>query len=652
MKKKLGILFTLIFLNFFLTAATSYRIENPKGLEKSSLNIITDWDFYWGKLVKNDTLLSQEELAKIPHIKVTAPSDWNKYPLPDEIKAITKKGQGSGTYCLQLTHLKPDQNYAFPVYDLGYTAFEIYANNKLVFRSGSPAEDWSQTQAEQHFDKAVFTADKEGKVNLSIFISNDFYRKGGLRGSFMLFEEEAYNSFHTRQICSYSIFSGILLMITVYCILNAFLKKSKANIYLACLVLVIFSRIVSYTFPILKTVFPKIPFTTMLRIEYLSVFFIPAFITLYINQLNKAIFKHIAASLLAFPGLIFLILDFILPIKYTNRMVPYMQAYMFTVIGLCSILFAIRIFKDHDFISIVAIISFLVLAVGGIGDILLIHHFSFLNGMHPITPAFVIFSLMQILLVAFIQNKNYMHTLELNDYLVKTNKAYYRFVPKEFLELLSKKDITEVTLGEYKISKAAILSADIRNFTSTSEKLAPIQVFDLLNTYLKRIAPLIRKYNGIIEKYLGDGIIAIFPDSAEAAINCAIEMQEQMIDLRDEFASRGMPRIRIGIGVHYGNIVIGTGGNADRMAEISLSKDIGIAVKTESFTKRCMKPVLATPVAVRTAEVEARKQGRSVNFSTESIPLSSIAKIQKRNPESSKKSVILSIQSDRMEESL
>ena len=290
--------------------------------------------------------------------------------------------------------------------------------------------------------------------------------------------------------------------------------------------------------------------------------------------------------------------------------------------------------------------------MGGIGDILLIHHFSFLNGMHPVTPAFIIFSLMQILLVAFIQNKNYLHTLELNNYLVETNKAYYRFVPKEFLELLSKKDITEVTLGEYKISKAAILSADIRNFTATSEKLAPIQVFDLLNTYLKNIAPLIRKYNGIIEKYLGDGIIAIFPDSAEAALNCAIEMQEKMIDLRDELASRGMPRIRIGIGVHYGNIVIGTGGNADRMAEISLSKDIGIAVKTESFTKRCMQPILATPVAVHTAELEARSKGKSLEFTTEAIPLNSIAKVQSRNKDSSKKSVILSIQSDRIEESL
>ena len=651
MKKALSILLSLFFISSSLFSAV-YRIETPETLSKNSLNIITDWDFYWGKFIRPDSNLSEKELNNIPHVTVQVPSDWNKYPFPDEIKAISKTGKGSGTYKLQLTNLKPGQSYAFPVYDLGYTAFEIYADKKLIYRSGNPNEDWTQTQAEQHFDKAVFTADKKGTATITIFISNDFYRKGGLRGSFMLFEEKAYSHFHTKQICSYSIFAGILLMITVYCILNAFLKKSKVNLYLACLVLAIFSRIVSYTFPILKTLFPAIPFTTMLRIEYLSVFFIPSFITLYINELNKAIFKHIPASVLAFPSLIFLLLNFVLPINLANRMVPYMQAYMFTVIGLCSILFAIRIFKDHDFVSIVAIISFMVLAIGGIGDILLIHHFTFLNGMHPITPAFVAFSIMQILLVAFIQNRNYTHTLELNDYLVQTNKAYYRFVPKEFLELLSKKDITEVTLGEYKISKAAILSADIRNFTSTSEKLAPIQVFDLLNTYLKRIAPLIRKYNGIIEKYLGDGIIAIFPDSAEAALNCAVEMQEQMIELRDEFASRGMPRIKIGIGVHYGNIVIGTGGNTERMAEISLSKDIGIAVKTESFTKRCMRPILATPVAVHIAEIEARQNGRKLEFTTESIPLNSIAKIQKRTSGSAKKSVILSIKSDRIEETL
>ena len=646
LKKTLSLICISALLTLCSFARASYMIKDPSLPENSSENIITGWDFYWG------TFISPDDTSTPPTLTVKVPSDWNKYALPDEARKIAKTGKGSGTYRLQLTHLKPNQNYVFPVYGLGYTAFEIYAGNKKIFQAGIPEENWEETQAEQHFDKAVFTSQPDGTALLTIYVSNEFYRKGGLRGNFTLYEEDSYSHFHTRQICSYSIFSGILLMIVVYCLLNAILKKSRANLYLACLVLTIFSRIASYLFPMLKMVFPSFPFTMMLRIGYISVYFIPAFVTLYINELNKNIFKHISVIPVVFPSLIFFILTFVLPIRIANRMVPYMQAYMFIVIALASVLFAIRIFKDHDFISIIAIISFFVLAIGGIGDILLINHFSFLNGIHPITPSFIIFSLMQILLVAFIQNKNYLKTLELNDYLVQTNKAYYRFVPKEFLELLSKKDITEVKPGDYKISKAAILSADIRNFTSTSEKLAPIQVFDLLNTYLKKVAPLIRKYNGIIEKYLGDGIIAIFPDSAESALKCAVEMQEKMVDLRDEIASRGMPRIRIGIGVHYGNIVIGTGGNNDRMAEISLSKDIGIAVKIESFTKRCLRPILVTPVALRNAENEAREKGKPLTFTKEPIPLNSVTKISAANQMNVKNAVIFSICSDRMEEQL
>lgn len=644
MKKLLTLLSALLCLNLSVFANSVYTIENPETLAKSSENIITDWDFFWEKFVyPTDTKTP-------PDIIVRAPSDWNKYKLQDDFRKIAKTGSGSGTYRLTISNLKPGTQYAFPVYGLGYTAFEIYADKNLIYRSGIPSQNWDNTLAEQHFDKAVFTADENGSATITILISNNFYRKGGLRGSFTLFEAEYYETYHTRQICSYSIFSGILLMIAVYCIFISILKKSKVDFYLACLILTIFSRIASYLFPMLKAILPSIPFTMMLRIEYISVFFIPAFITLYVNELNKDIFKHIPAKLIAFPSSILFILNFTLPISITNRMVPVMQAYMFTVIGLDSLLFFIRILKDRDFISITSMISFIIIAIGGIGDILLIHHFSFLKGMHPITPSFVLFSLMQILLVAFIQNRNYLKTIELNHYLVETNKAYYRFVPKEFLELLNKQNITEVELGEHKISRAAILSADIRNFTATSEKLAPIQVFDLLNTYLKKVAPLIRKYNGIIEKYLGDGIIAIFPDSAEAAFNCALEMQEAMIELRELFASRGMPRIRIGIGIHYGNLIIGTGGNTDRMAEISLSKDIDIAVKTEALTKRTMRPILASAAAINTAKEEALRDGRTLDFSTELIPLNTLFKF--KNPAVEKKAIVYSIFNDRIEQQL
>ena len=184
---------------------------------------------------------------------------------------------------------------------------------------------------------------------------------------------------------------------------------------------------------------------------------------------------------------------------------------------------------------------------------------------------------------------------------------------------MSKKDITEVELGEYKVAKMAVLSADIRNFTATSEKLTPIQVFDMLNSYLGRIAPLIRKYNGLIEKYLGDGIIALFPENAVSALNCAVEMQEQMIELRNDFLKKGMPLIKIGIGVHYGNIVIGTGGANERMTEISLSDDIDIAIKTEAATKIYDRKIIVTKDALDRAAAEVREQGKKFNFSGEKI---------------------------------
>ncbi len=587
---------------------STYQIENPEILERTKIEIHTNWDFFWGKFI------SPYDKTTKPDSVVAAPSDWNKYDLADEINQLKKTGLGSGTYRLKITNLKPNTSYAFPVYKLAYTSFSIFADKILIFQSGVPAEEWEHSKPQQYFDTAVFTTNETGSVILTIQVSNNFYRKGGLRGAVSLFEEATYRNYYFRTLTTYAVFSGILIMISVYCLINFLLKKDKSSLYLALLILSVFSRFATSDFPILKTLFPDTPFNIMLRIEYISVFFIPCFMTLYIDTLNKYIFNRIPAILIAIPGFIFFILDFTLPIRLANRAVPFMQVYMYTVIVLDSILFILSFFKSRDFISTISIISLAIVALGATCDILKIHHVSFIEGVHLLMPAFVQFAFLQIVLLAYIQNKNYMKVFELNDYLQETNKAYYRFVPKEFLELLCKKDITEITLGEYKISRAAVLSADIRNFTSTSEKLVPIQVFDLLNSYLRRVAPLIRKYNGVIEKYLGDGIIAIFPDSAESALNCAIEMQEQMIELREEFSQRGMPQIQIGIGIHYGDIVIGTGGNNDRMTEISLSKDIDIAIKTESKTKQYHRPILATYDAISYAAKEAREQGRKFSF--------------------------------------
>ena len=590
-----------------------YRIDNPDKLAEAPVSITTEWDFFWKKNVSDP----QSDIRPDLHVKV--PSDWNDYNLAYEDARIVSTGKGSGTYRLKLTNLKPLTNYAFPVYELGYTAFTVYADGREIYRSGRPNVKWEKTKAEQYFDKAVFTSDEKGCAVLCIFISNEYYRKGGFRGDFILSEEQTYIQNYTSELCLYGIFSGLLLIIALYCLLTAIMKKDRTNLFLGVLVIGIISRIVTEIFPLLKEIIPFIPFSLMLRLEYFSLFAITSMHTLYFDSLNKKIFGRHAAKFIAAPAAVLFILDFVLPIQYANRMVPYFQIYMFSVAVIDITLTLIRFIKDRDFISGTAILSFVVLGIGAVIAVLARNHISFGNSGRILAITLVVYSLCQIALLAYIQNRNYMNVVELNTHLVETNKAYFRFVPKEFLKLLSKKDITEVELGEYKVTKMAVLSADIRNFTSTSEKLSPIQVFDMLNSYLGKIAPLIRKYNGLIEKYLGDGIIAIFPESAVSALSCAVEMQEQMIELREEFLKKKMPLIKIGIGIHYGDIVIGTGGANERMTEISLSDDIDVAIKTEAATKVYNRKILVTEQALNRAAAEVRAQKKKFTFSGEKI---------------------------------
>lgn len=107
-------------------------------------------------------------------------------------------------------------------------------------------------------------------------------------------------------------------------------------------------------------------------------------------------------------------------------------------------------------------------------------------------------------------------------YLSKINIAYARFVPREFLRFLEKESIVDVKLGDQVQKEMTVLFSDIRSFTSLSESMSPKENFNFLNSYLKRVGPVIRNHNGFIDKYIGDAIMALFPDSAQDAMNADI----------------------------------------------------------------------------------------------------------------------------------
>lgn len=169
--------------------------------------------------------------------------------------------------------------------------------------------------------------------------------------------------------------------------------------------------------------------------------------------------------------------------------------------------------------------------------------------------------------------------------LEKLNGAYERFVPNEFLEQLGQEDITKVTLGNQIQKQMTVLFSDIRSFTTISESMSPRDNFDFINEYLGAVSPVIRAHGGFIDKFIGDAVMALFPESVENAVRAAVAMQNAVKQLNVRSKEQGRLPIQIGIGLHNGNLMLGTVGEESRMEGTVISDSVNLASRLESTTK-------------------------------------------------------------------
>ena len=165
------------------------------------------------------------------------------------------------------------------------------------------------------------------------------------------------------------------------------------------------------------------------------------------------------------------------------------------------------------------------------------------------------------------------------------NKANARFVPRQFLEFLGKESITDIQLGDQVQKEMTILFTDIRDFTTISEKMTPKENFDFLNSYLGYMEPVIRMNNGFIDKFIGDSIMALFPDNSEDAINAAIEMRIKLTEFNEIMQQFGKPTVNSGIGIHTGMLMLGIIGGEGRMDGTVISDAVNLTSRVEGLTK-------------------------------------------------------------------
>ena len=135
-----------------------------------------------------------------------------------------------------------------------------------------------------------------------------------------------------------------------------------------------------------------------------------------------------------------------------------------------------------------------------------------------------------------------------------------------------------------------ILMSDLRGFTPLSERLQPDQLVNLLNLYFDVMTDIIFRYQGTIDEFIGDAILAIFgapitrENDAKRAVACALEMQLAMAQVNQRINELGFPKIAMGIGINTGEIVVGNIGSAKRMKYSVIGRHVNLTSRIESYT--------------------------------------------------------------------
>ncbi|MBL6991614.1 MAG: response regulator [Bacteriovoracaceae bacterium] len=202
--------------------------------------------------------------------------------------------------------------------------------------------------------------------------------------------------------------------------------------------------------------------------------------------------------------------------------------------------------------------------------------------------------------------------IKIHHRLSKTQKATARFVPNDLLKMLEKDHITELMLGDNTAKEMTVLFSDIRSFTTMSENMSAQDTFQFINVYFSQMGPIIRKYGGFIDKYIGDAVMALF-EGPDDAIHAGIEMQYALLDYNRARKERNRSAIKIGIGIHTGPLMLGTIGEEKRMEGTVIGDTVNTASRLESATKQLGLKIIASAATYN-------KLSEPANFNMEPIP--------------------------------
>ncbi len=537
-----------------------------------SVSLEGDWKFFYQELPPIQDQTSSENFLKLPN-------HWNE----TKYKGNVLGGQGTGTF--QLKIILPKTSEIPPLALLTSeqdTSHAIYLDGQYLGGAGKVGLKEEESTPEVKTTLILLPIPPKAKeVTLDLVVSNFSHRKGGPWNDVLLASYDKAQEKLTARKMSETMISSILLFVGIFFLVYYLFERKSSHAFgiFSFSLIVLLRNLTTGERIILDLV--SLPYPIILRLEYISWFWTAPILTRYFQSLfpfdfpsNTAkYFYRISIALTFFlllPSVYFTELASIYPIVFVSNGI-------FILYGLY------KTFHNRRIESYYLLGGTSVLLIGALNDTLHAEAIIHTHYIGPLTVVIFVFS--QVFTFGNAIKSNITQTKDLAKNLISINESYSRFVPRQFLNFLGKADIREIELGEQVQKKMTILFADIRSFTEFSEHLSPKENFDFLNAYLQRVGPIIRLNNGFIDKFIGDAIMALFPNHPDDAIRAAVQMQIEIRDYNEHRAKSNYQPIKVGIGIHTGSLILGILGEHERLEGTVISDAVNLASRIEGVTK-------------------------------------------------------------------
>lgn len=554
--------------------------------QHGNIRLDGDWEFYWNQLLTPADFNTPLPPQPSGYIKV--PGIWNGYAL--DKKKLT--GRGYATFRLHIQLKEPLNLGGLKIITMS-NSYKLWANGELVASNGQVASSKASNHP-QYKSQVVSLPGSGTNIDLIIQVANFYHWKGGVwhpvkLGEFSMIQHER----DSRVVLEMFLF-GCLFIMAIYH-LGAFSLRmaDKSILFFGLVCLVIGLRSLFTGENIIAIIIPDLSWFVARKIEFILTFLgVPAYSafsrSLYKNSWNK--FIYLTIMVIGWGLCLFVLVT---PVNiYT------FGSYLFTVYSFLSSLYIIYVFvhatikkQEGAQLFLATSLFFLFTVVNEILNQTEVVH----TGLYlPVGLLIVVFAQSYIL---SLRSANAFKTSEIY------SRTFQKFVPRQFLDRVAKEGIESIKPGNAEKGEITVLFSDIRSFTTLSEKMAPDQVFSMLNEYLSFVEPAIRANHGFVDKYMGDGIMALFEKgagrpSSHQAIRAALEMQEALKAYNKLRLQRSEEPLQVGIGIHTGQVIIGTLGGNERMDSTAIGDPVNLCSRIEGMTKMYGVEILISETAM------------------------------------------------------